>query len=139
METLIEECRMVFENQKLKILVVARNDALRNSLRALLCAVFPSGELDQVESEAAAVVAFQEKKFHLVILYPGLPVDVLLSTARQARQMAPSSRTLLIAEDQTQMRAGLEAGVDQAILSGFTVDELTSALKKMIPRVAEGA
>jgi DNA-binding NarL/FixJ family response regulator len=129
---------MVANAQKIRILMVARNDVLRNGLQALLAAVFPEGEIEEAESEASALESVGRKTFHLVIFYPGLPMSELMSAARKVKQTVPALRTILITEEPGQRVPALEAGIDQTILCGFTIDELTGVLKKLFPGLKHG-
>jgi DNA-binding NarL/FixJ family response regulator len=125
------------DSRKIKILMVVKNNMLRDGLYTLLTAVFPHAEIDEVDREPAVLQEVASKDFDLVIYYPGQTVVDLLPTARKVKQACPALPALLIIEERSQSQAAAAVGIDQVMLSGFSIGELTGVIHRLV-REPEG-
>ncbi len=123
----------------MKILIVARADALRNGLQTLLGAVASTAEIDVADNPALATILLRQKAYRLVFFYPGLPFPSLLAAAIRARQAFPETCLVMVIEDQAQAAQALAAGVQRVLLKGFNLEQLADifdGLTSLEPRAA---
>jgi DNA-binding response OmpR family regulator len=112
-----------------KILIFARADVLRDSLQTMLAGLFRGVEIDLLEDGALVASQIQRGTYDVVFLYPGLSFDTLLEAVRTIKAGATRIFTVMVIEEQDQMRLALEAGADQVILKGFSADLLMTSLQ----------
>jgi DNA-binding NarL/FixJ family response regulator len=123
----------VIDHRKIKLLIFARDDVLRDGLQVLLAAVFPRGEFYLTDNEADALNTISQKAYHLVLFYPGSPFEEQLCAATKIKRVCPDLPVVLVVETQAQMHEALDAGADRVLLKGFTMETLTGSIKDLVP------
>lgn len=108
----------------MKILIVAKADALRNGLQTLLSAVASNAEIDVVDNPALATRIIRQNAVRLVFFYPGLPFADLLAAAIRVKRTCPKVFCVIVIEDREQAHLALEAGINRVILKGFNLEQL---------------
>lgn len=115
------------------ILIVAKPGRIRNSLQALL-QIMPRLKVAGIASHSfMAMQLLTQYSPALVMLDVDLPDNqawVLLQQIRQKQQQTPC---LLFVNSIEQQRAARAAGAKAALLKGFEVLELFSAIEKLLP------
>ncbi len=121
------------DHRKIKILIFALDDVLRDGLQVLLAAAFPRGEIFLTDNELDALSAISQTAFHLVLFYPGSPFDQQLYATHKIKLVCPDLPVVLVVETQAQMRDALDAGVDRVLFKGFSMETLTGSIKDLVP------
>jgi DNA-binding NarL/FixJ family response regulator len=123
----------VIDHRKIKILLFALDDVLRDGLQVLLAAVFPRGEIHLTDNELDALSAIAQNAYHLVLFYPGSPFEEQLCAAHKVKLVCADLPVVLVVETQAQKHEALDAGVDRVLFKGFSMETLTSSIQDLVP------
>jgi DNA-binding NarL/FixJ family response regulator len=118
--------------QKMKILIVAREDVLRDGLQTLLVAALPLCEMDLVDNGTEAFDKVSRECFDLVLFYSGSLFDDQISAVREIKNARSKLSILIVVDELAQARTALDNGVDQVIMKGFTIDALAKTIKSLV-------
>jgi DNA-binding NarL/FixJ family response regulator len=113
----------------IKILVIARADVLRDGLQTMLAGLLPGAKIDLLDDGSQTTNQVRQKEYDLIFLYPGLGFETLLSATRAIKTAATRAFTIMVIEEQDQVRKALEAGADQVLLKGFSAVQLITILR----------
>jgi len=108
----------------MEILLIAKDNTLRNGFQTLLTALSSDGEVDVLADLSQLSCQFQKKAYQFVYIYPGLPFEELLAAARTVKQGHPETSVVMVIEDQNQSCPARQAGADRVILKGFSSADL---------------
>ncbi|MDR3578084.1 MAG: response regulator [Anaerolineaceae bacterium] len=108
----------------MEILLIAKDNALRNGFQTLLTALSTDGEVDVLADLSKLPSQFQKKSYQFVYIYPGLPFEELLEAMRTIKQEHPQVKVVMVVEDQNQGFSARQAGADRVILKGFSSADL---------------
>lgn len=120
-------------------LIIAKPGHLKNSLQSLLRTI-PQIEM-LAESNDPSILLRMDEEIHpeLIVIDGRLIDDTSLSAIDKIKTDWPSTKILVLADDDQQGQAAREAGADYYLLKGFPATELAQLIESfLIPDSDDG-
>jgi DNA-binding NarL/FixJ family response regulator len=119
-------------NNRETVLIVARPGRLRDSLKALLKPISRIQIVGQAADGSAALSLVKQHCPKLILLDASLPDNQNGTLLRLIKAQRPQTHCIVLAENIQQQQTARMAGANTALLKGFAVAELFTAIEKIL-------
>jgi len=121
------------------LLLVARPGRMRDGLQALLRTIPEIEIVGQVDCESQALALISQQQPNLVLLDSSLTLQEMLPTIMQIKGGYPRTRCIVLVENVQQQGVAREAGVDAALITGFSAEVLHATIDQVLMSASNSA
>jgi DNA-binding NarL/FixJ family response regulator len=118
------------------VLIITRQDQLRESLRVLLTSLSRIGSVEVASDVSSNLVEKEDAPPALVLLAldSSYAYSETLLTLHQIKSTWPGARTAVLVEDERQYRVIQKAGADVILFAGIIAAQLLKQIDELLPR-----
>jgi DNA-binding NarL/FixJ family response regulator len=116
------------------VLIVARSDRMRSSLKIVLETKPWLKVVDQTDESASALEMVSQRRPALMILDTNLPSNgAWMTILKQVKAQAPQTRCLVLTDTTQNLQVAKSAGADVALFKGFPAPKLFESIEGLLP------
>jgi DNA-binding NarL/FixJ family response regulator len=115
-----------------RVLIAARPDRMRDSLRFLLRTMPGIDIIGPADDSSSTLRMVSEHRPALVLLDTNLPGEKIPSLLKQIKAHGSPGRCLVLSENSRQQQETRAAGADAALLKGFSTEQLFETVAALL-------
>ncbi len=124
-------------NHYTPVLIAARPDRKRDSVRAMLKAIPQLKIIGQADDGPAVLKIIADQRPALVLLNANLPDDKTWAVLKQIKTEWPQTPCLVLVDTIDQRPMAETAGADGVLMAEFSITEIGATIDKLLSRVEE--
>jgi DNA-binding NarL/FixJ family response regulator len=124
--------------QAVTAVVVAEPGRIRDSLGVLLKSTSGLNPIEMVDKASVAIQLISNRRPVLVFIDCSLPDNQPWHLLEWIKLECPDVRCIVLADNAGQQYFGKRVGADAALLKGFAVSELHTAIRELLTQIHQG-
>jgi DNA-binding response OmpR family regulator len=126
----------------MKVLIIAHEGPLRNSLRIHLANLAPGSDIETAESFSYVFQNLERRAWDLIMLDSDMGFERLLTAVKSIKWQRPASHCAVFIDKEEDRQPALQAGADNVLTKSFTSAQLFQMITRallMRPSASKGA